>query len=158
MQMQNRGQLGPMPNVAGLANFSATNAMIGNNQHMLPYTQHYFGNQAIATPGFIANNFPAQATAMNAVTMGATVEPIGRRKSIIENINPFISEQKVLSSDLLSAFPVSCLWNISQSTSFFEFGNFYYETFGNCNILGRFAACSFNQVISGRSNCIAKRN
>lgn len=74
--------------------------MFAHNQSMMPYTQNYFGNQSIATPGFIANNFP---TSSNAIPL----DPGTRRKSIIENINPFISEQKVLPSDLLSAFPVS---------------------------------------------------
>lgn len=91
-----------MPHVASITNFPNTNQMIssGINQAMIPYSQNYFGNQAIATPGFIANNFPTTSNAINA-------EPVSRRKSIIENINPFINEQKVLPMDLLNAFPVS---------------------------------------------------
>lgn len=100
---QNRPQIhGQLPNVASITNFSTANPMLSfaNNQTMIPYTQNYFGNQSIATPGFIANNFPTSSTAI-------PLDPGSRRKSIIENINPFISEQKGLSSDLLSAFPVS---------------------------------------------------
>lgn len=101
-QMQARAPIHAMPQMANGMNFTATNQMISgaNNQQMMPYAQNYFGNQAIATPGFIANNFPTTSNAM-------VTEPTGRRKSIIENINPFISEQKVLPMDLLSAFPVS---------------------------------------------------
>lgn len=92
---------GQMPNVASMTNFSAGNPMISmaNNQSFAPYTQHYFGNQSFATPGFIANNFPSSSNMI-------ANEPTNRRKSIIENINPFINEQK-LPTDLLSAFPVS---------------------------------------------------
>lgn len=102
MSMQNRSQVhGQLPNVASMTNFAASNPMVSFNPSMMPYTQNYFGNQAIATPGFIANNFPSN-------TNPNVGEPPNRRKSIIENINPFISEQKVLpTADLLSAFPVS---------------------------------------------------
>lgn len=102
LSMQNRSQAhGQLPNVASVTNFAAANPMVSFNQSMFPYTQNYFGNQAIATPGFIANNFPSS-------TNPSVGEPSSRRKSIIENINPFIGEQKVLpTADLLSAFPVS---------------------------------------------------
>lgn len=104
LSMPNRSQPhGQLPNVASVINFGqTTNPMMSSfNPSMLPYTQNYFGNQAIATPGFIANNFPAS-------TNPNVGEPSTRRKSIIDNINPFISEQKVLpTADLLSAFPVS---------------------------------------------------
>lgn len=105
-QIQNRNQMhNQMPNVVSMTNFTA-NPMISMNPSMMPYTQNYFGNQAIATPGFVANNFP---TSSNAVP----IEQSSRRKSIIENINPFISEKKaVLSADLLNAFPVSYSLNI----------------------------------------------
>lgn len=91
-----------MPHVSSVTNFTATNPMVSasNNQSMMAYSQNYFGNQAIATPGFTANNFPS------AMNQGVN-EPTNRRKSIIDNINPFIGEQKVLpSAELLSAFPV----------------------------------------------------
>lgn len=98
--IQNRNQMhNQMPNQFNMANFTA-NQMVSMNPSMMPYTQNYFGNQ---TPGFVANNFP---TSSNAVP----IEPPSRRKSIIENINPFISEKKVLPADLLSAFPVSCTY------------------------------------------------
>lgn len=103
MPMQNRAPIhAGMPHVASMTNFSNANPMIagGGNPAMMPYTQNYFGNQAIATPGFIANNFPSSSNTM-------ITEPAGRRKSIIENIHPFINEQNVLPMDLLSAFPVS---------------------------------------------------
>lgn len=103
MSIPNRSQThGQLPNVASVTNFAASNPMVSYNQSMVPYTQNYFGNQAIATPGFIANNFPSS-------TNPSVGEPPNRRKSIIENINPFINEQKVLptAADLLSAFPVS---------------------------------------------------
>lgn len=102
--VQNRSQV-QLPNAASVSNFAAaTNQMVSsNNQSMLPYSQNYFGNQAIATPGFTANNFPSSS-------VPNAIEPMGRRKSIIENINPFLNEQKhVLPQDLLSAFPVSIL-------------------------------------------------
>lgn len=69
-----------------------------SNQSNNPYSQNYFGNQTIATPGFIANNFPTSNPNSN--------EPAGRRRSIIESINPMISEPRTFPSDLLSAFPV----------------------------------------------------
>lgn len=103
--IQNRPQTqNQLPHVGSVSNFATTNPMVSmsTNQTMLPYTQNYFGNQAIATPGFVANNFPATNPIAN--------EPMSRRKSIIENINPFISEQKVLPADLLSAFPVSVVF------------------------------------------------
>ena len=115
LSMPNRSQQhGQLPNVASVTNFGqTTNPMMSSfNPSMMPYTQNYFGNQAIATPGFIANNFPASINP----NVG---EPSHRRKSIIDNINPFISEQKVLpTADLLSAFPVSK--NVTVLT--FDFG------------------------------------
>lgn len=70
------------------------------NQSNMGYApQSYFGHQAIATPGFIANNFPTGNSILAS-------EPSNRRKSIIENINPLVSEQKLLPIDL-SMFPVS---------------------------------------------------
>ncbi|XP_031633089.1 kinase D-interacting substrate of 220 kDa isoform X3 [Contarinia nasturtii] len=98
-QMQNQ-----LPHVGSMTNFGATNPMVSmsSNQTMLPWAQNYFGNQAIATPGFVANNFPA-------TTNPSATEPMNRRKSIIENINPFIGEQKGLPADLLSAFPEDLL-------------------------------------------------
>lgn len=104
LSIQNRSQQahGQLPHVSSVTNFSAANPMISaaGNQSMMPYAQNYFGNQALATPGFTANNFPSS---MNQIVN----EPTGRRKSIIDNINPFIGEQKVLpSAELLSAFPV----------------------------------------------------
>lgn len=103
--LQNRSQVNAqLPNVASVSNLVAANPMVSSaiNQSMLPYTQNYFGNQAIATPGFTANNFPSS-------NIPNAIEPTNRRKSIIENINPFINEQKGLPQDLLSAFPVSIL-------------------------------------------------
>lgn len=103
LPVQNRAQFhGQLPHVGSLSNFTAMHPMMtmAANQSMPPYTQNYFGNQAIATPGFTTNNFPSSSNAIAS-------EPTNRRKSIIENINPFISEQKGLPIDLLSAFPVS---------------------------------------------------
>lgn len=96
----------PMPNrnmiiqPSNVPMFSAvpTLPMAPNQSHMGYAPQSYFGHQAIATPGFITNNFP----------MGNSIlanEPSNRRKSIIENINPLVSEQKMLPIDL-SMFPV----------------------------------------------------
>lgn len=69
------------------------------NQAAMQYQQQYLGNQPFATPGFVANNFPTNS--------GSIVEPPTRKKSIIENINPFITEQSNQPADLLSSFPVS---------------------------------------------------
>lgn len=107
LQMQNRSQmLPPQPNIAGVMNFTTPNAFmnVGNNPAMMSYPPNYFGNQSIATPGFITNNFPA-------TNIAPAIEPAGRRKSLIENINPFIGEKNVVSADLLSAFPVSKILN-----------------------------------------------
>lgn len=104
LQMQNRSQiLPPQPNMAGMSSFSPPNALmhVGSNPAMIAYAPNYFGNQSMATPGFITNNFPA--TNMPP----AHIEPAGRRKSLIENINPFISEKNILSTDMLNLFPVS---------------------------------------------------
>lgn len=98
---QNRPQiLPPHPSMAGM--YSTPNGLIhvgSNNPHMMPYAPNYFGNQSIAAPGFIANNIPA-------THMPPAIEPAGRRKSVIENIKPFVSEKDILSADMLSAFPV----------------------------------------------------
>lgn len=115
MAMQNRAPMhAGMPHVSSMTNFSNANPMIASGGHpaMMPYPQNYFGNQAIATPGFIANNFPSNSNTM-------TTEPAGRRKSFIENIHPFINEQNVLPVDLLNAFPVSL-------TTFFHFFPFLF--------------------------------
>lgn len=105
--MQNRSQIlqsQANPSV-GMANFSTLHALVpmGHHHHpaMMPYQPNYFGNQSMATPGFVANNFPATNAAP------AATEPAGRRKSVIENINPFVGEKNALPADLLSAFPVS---------------------------------------------------
>lgn len=111
-QMQNRPQIMPaQPNAMGVMHYAAPNALLPGGSHhhhhhpaMISYPPNYFGNQSMATPGFIANNFPATNIAP------ATIEPAGRRKSLIENINPFVgSEKNIPPADLLSAFPVSDL-------------------------------------------------
>lgn len=103
MSMQNRAQVqGQLPNVASVTNFQAANPMLSmsNNPMMMPYGPHYFPNQAMPMPGFIASNLPV---AKNPIVP----EPTARRKSIIDNINPFINEPKMLPAvDLLSEFPV----------------------------------------------------
>lgn len=90
--------------LASTSSFSPPNALmhVGSNPAMISYAPNYFGNQAIATPGFIANNFPV------AHMHPPVIEPAGgRRKSLIENINPFVGgEKNILSADMLSAFPV----------------------------------------------------
>lgn len=94
---QNRSQAHvQLPNVASVSNFGVANSIVSSstNQSMLPYSQNYFGNQSIA------NNFPSS-------NVPNPIEPMNRRKSIIDNINPFVNEQQVLPQDLLSAFPVS---------------------------------------------------
>lgn len=112
IQMQNRSQIMQSNPAMGVTNFAAPNALLpmGHQHHhqhqhhhppMMPYQPHYFGNQSMATPGFIANNFPAATAAP------ATTEPAGRRKSVIENINPFVGEKNISPAELLSTFPVS---------------------------------------------------
>lgn len=141
---------------------------MSNNQSMAqPYAQNYFGNQSIATPGFIANNFPSSSNAI-------ANEPANRRKSIIDNINPFMSEQKVLPTDLLSAFPVSSGFDRRNSFGF----HFLQQTLkwfagsestllqkingvANCKwllVLGGSAACSFIETVGWRSYGTAQRN
>lgn len=101
---QNRPQImPPQPHMAGMANYAPQyNAMmhVGSSQAAMPYAPNYFGAQSIAAPGFIANNIPA-------THIPPAIEPAGRRKSVIENINPFVgSEKNNLSADMLSLFPV----------------------------------------------------
>lgn len=100
---QNRPQILPQPNMVGMSNYSTQhNALmhVGSNPAMMSYAPNYFGNQSIAAPGFIANNIPA-------THLPPAIEPAGRRKSVIENINPFVGgENDILSTDMLSAFPV----------------------------------------------------
>lgn len=74
-------------------------------QSVMPYTQPYMSastNPSFTMPGFVANNFPASSTAQPA-------EPIQRKKSIIENINPFTAElrNQANANEALGAFPVS---------------------------------------------------
>lgn len=99
---QNRPQILPsQPNMAGMS-YSAQSGLIhlgSNNPNLIAYAPNYFGNQSIAPPGFIANNIPA-------TNMPPAIEPAGRRKSVIENIKPFVSEKEMLSADMMSAFPV----------------------------------------------------
>lgn len=74
-------------------------------QNMMPYQPAAFmpaaaNNPSFTMPGFVANNFPAPSAAPSA-------EPSQRKKSIIENINPFTSDHRNLPPDALSTFPVS---------------------------------------------------
>lgn len=97
LQMPNRNMITQPSNVP-MFNTAPTMQMVPNQYNMGYAPQSYFGQHAIATPGFIANNFPmGNGTLAN--------EPSSRRKSIIENINPLVSEQKMLPVDL-SMFPV----------------------------------------------------
>lgn len=107
--LQNRPQiLPPQPNMTGMSSYSTPNGLIhvgSSNPAMMSmaYAPHYYGNQSIAAPGFIANNIPA-------AHMPPTIEPAGRRKSVIENIKPFVGEKDILSADMLSAFPVRLIF------------------------------------------------
>lgn len=70
----------------------------------LPYQQqqqYIAANQTFPPQGFIPNNMP-----MNTNT---ALEPHQRKKSIIDGINPFVSEQTNPPADVLKAFPVSQL-------------------------------------------------
>lgn len=75
-------------------------------QSVMPYTQAYIPASTnpsfTSMPGFVANNFPASGTAQ-------PPEPIQRKKSIIENINPFTAElrNQANANEALGAFPVS---------------------------------------------------
>lgn len=98
LSMPNRNMMTQPSNVP-MFNTVPTMPMALNQSNMGYAPQSYFGHQAIATPGFVANNFPMS----NSILAN---EPSNRRKSIIENINPLVSEQKILPVDL-SMFPVS---------------------------------------------------
>lgn len=146
--LQNRAQILPPPqHMAGMSHhYSAPNTLVhvGNGQTMMSYAPNYFGNQSIAAPGFIANNIPA-------THMPPPVEPAGRRKSVIENINPFVGEKDaILSSDMLSAFPV-------RQTFLFRLRKIHFKIkfLGRAKIkfnfffdLGGFVTCSINKIIS----------
>lgn len=60
--------------------------------------QAFITHQPFAAPPF-AQNIPVSST--------TALEPAQRKKSIIDNINPFISEQNNPPADVLNAFPVS---------------------------------------------------
>lgn len=98
LPMQNRNMI-TQPSHIPMFNAIPTLSMASNQSNMGYAPQSYFGHHAIATPGFIANNFPTG----NNISAN---EPSNRRKSIIENINPLVNEQKMLPIDL-SMFPVS---------------------------------------------------
>lgn len=97
LQMQNRNMI-TQPSNVHMFNAVPTMQMAPNQSSIGYAPQNYFGHQAIATPGFIANNFPIGNNIL-------ANELSSRRKSIIENINPLVSEQKMLPIDL-SMFPV----------------------------------------------------
>lgn len=81
--------------------------MLPNNTMMpygapnaLPYQPHqqYIANQPFT--GFMPNTMPTSASS-------TALDPHQRKKSIIDGINPFISEQNNLPADVLKTFPVS---------------------------------------------------
>lgn len=72
-------------------------------QGMMPYQPTFMpavNNPSFTMPGFVANNFPASSATQ-------PPEPLQRKKSIIENINPFTSELRNLPPEALNSFPVS---------------------------------------------------
>lgn len=142
MSMQNRAHnMLQHPAAIPLFNANQMVAMAGS-QAAISYTpQNYFGHHAIATPGFIANNFPSSNNMLGN-------EPTSRRKSIIENINPLVSEQKILPTDL-SMFPVRFFSNFH-----FFFGRIYLEFL----FLGGLTACTFIKTIGWWSFGIIERN
>lgn len=92
---------GHYPMMPGMMNPNVMDAF--NQQSMMPYQQTFMpatNPSFTAMPGFVANNFPATNNV-------PPIEPAQRKKSIIENINPFISENRNLPPDALSSFPVS---------------------------------------------------
>lgn len=162
-QTQNRPQIMPAPpNAMGAANFAAPNTLlpVGSHHHhhhphhpaMMTYQPNYFGNQSMATPGFIANNFPATNIAPAAAAN--TSEAANRRKSLIENINPFVGGEKTMPpADLLSAFPVSDLMNLNVGRNCWA-KNGVYILFHT----GGFVACALDQTVSGGLDGAIERN
>lgn len=116
MPLQNRPQILPPQANMAMSSYATPNGMIhvgSSNQAVMSYAPNYFGNQSIAAPGFIANNIPG-------AHMPPTIEPASRRKSVIENIKPFVSEKDLLSADMLSAFPVRPIFSSDNRSLFVE--------------------------------------
>lgn len=99
------------------------NAMDSFGQHNIMQYHPAFmpaaTNPSFTMPGFVANNFPVSNNSQ-------PTEPMQRKKSIIENINPFTSDPRNQSNDAaLSAFPVSELvainLNLNLNLIFFFF-------------------------------------
>lgn len=86
----------------GMMNQSNIDSFPIQNQMPLqqPYMQQTANSQPFAMSGFAVNNFPAPNSA-------PVPEPMQRKKSIIDNINPFMSEHRNVPNDALSSFPVS---------------------------------------------------
>lgn len=99
---QRMAAAGPYQFMSGVLNPNGTMDSYGP-QNMMPYQPAFMPaahNPSFTMPGFVANNFPSSSTVQ-------PVEPMQRKKSIIENINPFTSELRNPSNDALSSFPVS---------------------------------------------------
>lgn len=93
---------GHYPLMSGVMNPNAMDSF--GAQNMIQYQPAFMpvatNNPPFTMPGFVANNFPASNNVQ-------PIEPMQRKKSIIENINPFTSEHRNLPPDALSSFPVS---------------------------------------------------
>lgn len=99
---QRMAAAGPYHFMSGILNPNGTIDSYGP-QNMMPYQPAFMpaaNNPSFTMPGFVANNFPASSTVQ-------PVEPMQRKKSIIENINPFTSELRNPTNDALNSFPVS---------------------------------------------------
>lgn len=84
----------PVPQI--MASSFAANAMMPYNNN----AAMFYGNQQFAMAAMPPPTYPVQ-------NAPPTSEVQHRKKSIIENINPFISENTKTPADLLKSFPVS---------------------------------------------------
>lgn len=109
-----------------MSNVFNPNAMDSfSTQNVMPYQPSFMpatANQSFPMPGFVTNNFPASSS-------NQPIEPMQRKKSIIENINPFTSELRNPSNDALSSFPVSHILYRSFRRSFFNSNFFVFYSF-----------------------------